>query len=62
MGTLTLIGTLARCAVWLLRREAARDKKHRKENDSRDCMCDCCGWVRGVEADTDEVLGRRWRG
>lgn len=55
-----LVGTLARLGVWLLKREAMRDKEHRRENDTRDCMCEPCQWARGVEDDADAAL-EKWR-
>lgn len=57
----TLLATLARFAIWVAQREAARDPEHRNENDSRDCLCDACGWVRGIEDDADAALDRSWR-
>lgn len=54
----TLLGTLARCAVWLIRREQKRDKRHR---DNHGCMCEPCQWVREVEAAADPHLGTGWR-
>ena len=58
---MALVGTLARFAVFMARREAERDPTHRSDpRDSRDCMCDVCGWVRGIEADADDAL-EKWR-
>ena len=57
----SLIGTLVRFAVWMARREAERTREHRREDDTRDCLCDPCQWVCGLEAEADEKLGRRWR-
>jgi hypothetical protein len=54
----TLVGLALRCCLLLLRREQQCDKAHRKEND---CMCEPCQWIRGIEQDGDETLGRNWR-
>lgn len=57
MSLARLVGLLARCCHWLVRREAMRTKEHRRENDARDCVCEPCQWRRGIEADADETLG-----
>ena len=56
-----LLGVLTRAVIWLMVREAKRDKAHRRENDSRDCLCESCSWVRGIEEDADSHLGKSWR-
>lgn len=56
-----LLGVLVRCAIWLCQREASRMKEHRRDNDSLDCTCDACGWVRGIDEDATAHLGGGWR-
>lgn len=61
MSLARLVGTLARCLVWMLKRDALTRKDHRGVNCPADgCMCMNCQWVRELEA--DEALGpEKWR-
>ena len=58
---------LARCCLWLVKREMRRDAAHREWRPSDpferfECGCECCQWANGIEADCDEAFrASEWR-
>ena len=50
---------LARFAVVLAVREAARSKGH--SNNAEYCHCVNCQWRNGIEAEADAAFGKEWR-
>jgi len=64
MSLARLVGMLARACIFLMKRDAARTATHRYDSERLPVgVCDCvhCQWVRGIEAEGDEVLGAEWK-
>ena len=56
----TIVMMLCRFAVWHLLRERERDLDH--SLDPKTCLCQCCQWGRGIEAEADAAFGpQEWR-
>jgi len=62
MNLTRMVEMLTRCCIFLVKRDALRNKAHRRV-PSPENPCDCihCQWVNGLEAEGDERLEAGWR-